>query len=478
MPIHPIQAAVDMLSRDSRLRHGANDAVAYLMDLLYYGEFSIFEQVSSGGAFERVNLIGSKRGDGSGQPPLWLISYINSSVDPVPAHWASTDGAPFAARARTASGLLHGLGATSGKVDAVLKILAASRFRLEELRRPIHVVALSGEESAGSGVRSLLATGPTPHGVAVIGAPTNLELWTDHPGCIALRLELNRRLRHRRMPPSRGVFEVEITGRSAHAQHPELGDDAIVRGLATLARLRETADIRILGFEAGETANRVPGRCILRVATSTDDLPDLGPGAVVRPVADGTALPFPLDGLFDAWLKARDAGIGAVTERLGVQRNAASARPRLATSTGWLRTDRNAVSGAVMLWTGPGVSTREICEQFAHAVQHALVGEDEIEVDIEVIQDRPAFAASDIDPDFLTATRYAANAAGLVPAVTGGTLTTDAALLRQAGLQTLVFGPGRGPADLYRDDEALPINHLEAAFKFYVALIQRWCVDS
>jgi len=477
MPIHPIQAAVEILGRDSRLRHGANDAVAYLMDLLYYGEFSIFEQVSSGGPVERVNLIGSKRGSDSGEAPLWLISYINSSVGPVPSRWASTGGDPFAARAPVAGGMLYGLGATSGKVDAVLKILAASRFRLEELKRPIHVVTLAGEESTGSGVRSLLATGPSPNGVAVIGAPTNLELWTDHPGCVALELELNRRLRHRRMPPSRGVFEIEISGRSAHAQTPALGIDAIAAGADAIAHLRATSEIRILGFEAGEAANRVAGRCLLRIATSAEEAPDLGPDVEVRPIADGTALPFPLDNLYDAWFKAREAGVAAVTERLGVQRNASAARPPVPAATGRLHTDRNSIAGTVMLWTGPGVSTRDLCEEFARAVGQALAGEDEIEVGIEVLQDRPAFVATEPGPALLDAARYAANAAGLVVARTGGVLTTDAALLRQAGIETLVFGPGRGVGDLYRDDEAIPLAHLEAAFKFYVALIQRWCVD-
>jgi len=479
MPIHPLQAAIDMLGRDSRLGHGASEVVSYLMDLLYYGEFAIFEQVSTGGPHERVNLIGSKRGADPDAPPLWLISHLNSSSEPSPSHFASCDGNPFAGRARTASGLLHGLGAASGKVDVVLKILAASRFRLDELRRPIHVVALSGEEASGSGIRSLLATGPSPEGVALVGAPTNLELWTDHPGCIAVRLELSRRLRHRRMPPSRGFFELEVRGRSAHAQLPQIGDDAITRGLEVLDALRAAGEIRVLGFEAGEASNRVAGHCALRVATSYDDLPDLGPDVVARPIADGTALPFPLDHLFANWLTARDAGVAAVVERLGLMRNARAARPPVTAATGALHTDRNSVAGTIMLWTGPGVSTQDVIEHFARAVQRALTGEDEVEVDIEVLQDRPALAASEgHDPTFLDATRYASNAAGLVPVFSGGVLTTDAALLRSAGIQTLVFGPGRGPGDLYRDDEALPLAHLEAAFRFYVAMIQRWCVDA
>lgn len=483
MPIHPIQATLELLRRDSRLGHGTSETVSYLMDLFYYGEFNIFEQVSSGSPFERVNLIGSKTG-ASDDEPLWLISHINTSVDPVPAAWPSCEGEGPEPRAGARRGLVYGLGACSGKVDAALKILAASRFRIEDLKRPIYIVALSGEEATGSGVRSLLATGPSPRGVAVVNAATNLELWADHPGCIAIRLELNRRLRHRRMPPSRGFYELTIEGRSAHAQAPALGVNALERGLEVLAELRAVSDIRILGFDAGEASNRVPGRCTIRVATTEEALPDLGPDVASAPIADGTALPFPLDALFEAWIKARDAGVEAVVERLGAARNAAVARPSVTASTGWLRTDRNAIAGAVMLWTGPGVSTEEVCERFAAAVQQALTGEEEIEVDLEVIQDRPAFAghASSSSPAtsesrLLAAARASAREAGLVPVVSGGTLTTDAALLQSAGIETLVFGPGRGPGDLYRDDEVISVAHLEAAMRFYEALIQRWCVD-
>jgi len=475
MPIEPLNAALDMLGRDSRLRHNASDTVSFLMDLLYYGEFDIFEQVSSGEIFERVNLIGTK-GQHRLDEPLWLIGTFNSSFDPFPNAWPSLRGDAFAPRVDRARGLLHGLGANA-KLDIILKILAASRFRLEELGRPICIAAISGEEALGSGARSLLSSGPAPCGVALVGAPTNLELWTDHPGCITLKLELMRRLRHRRMPPCRGFHEVEITGRSAHAQSHALGDDAIERGLAVLEDLRAAGDIRLLSFEAGEAANRVAGRCHIRVATSYDDIPDLGPDAVTRPIEDGTALPFPIGGLFAAWLKARDAGVEAIVSRLGIPRNPPAARPLVPAWTGRVATDRNAVSGQVTVWTGPGVSTHDLCERFATAVQQALAGIEEIEVEITVLQDRPPLAARDDAGPLLEVARGALRDAGLVPVVSGGTLTSDAGLLRGAGIDTLVFGPGRGPSALYRDDESIPVAHIEAAFNFYVNVIRRWCVQ-
>lgn len=473
MPISPLNAALDMLGRDSRLGANASETVSYLMDLLYYGEFDIVEQVSSGEAYERVNLIGTK-GNVGHEAPLWLMGLFNSSAEPAPGSWASLGGQALSPRVDTAAGVMRGFGANA-KLDVVLKILAASRFRLEELVRPVYIAAVSGEEAVGTGVRSLLASGPTPSGVALVGAPTNLELWADHPGCVTLRLGLTRRLRHRRMPPSRGFFEVDVAGRSAHAQLPSLGDDAIRGGLAVLKRLRAHGDLRLLEFEAGEAANRVAGRCRMRIASSFEEMPDLGPGVTSRPIEDGAALPFPMGNLFKAWLRARDAGVEAIRERLGVARNARGARPAVPVWTGHLKTDRNAVEGHLTLWTGPGVGVQDLCEALAAAVQSALVGVEEIEVDIEVLQDRPPLAASEDGGELVDIAKSAMRAAGLVPTVSAGTLTSDAGLLRAAGVPSLVFGPGRGLGDLYRDDESIPLAHLDAAYRFYVAVIERWC---
>ena len=478
MPTSPVRAVLEALSRDSRIRGGGSEATSFLMDLLYFGDFSVLEQVSSGEAFERVNLIGHK-GPTTG-PPLVLVSTVSTSVEPVPALWPSLEGDGLAARRSANGARIHGLGANGGKVDAVLKILAGSRFRPEELTRPLYVLALSGEEAHGSGARSIIET-LASGGRALVNAPTNLRLWTDHPGCVSLRLTLTRRIRHRRMPPHAGFFEIRVQGRSAHAlapHAPEELDDALARGLQVLDALRRHGDVRVLSIDGGEAANRVPGRCVLRVATAFDTLPSLarfGPSVEASPIADGTALPFPIDALFGAWLTGRDAGIAALEGRLGHLRNAPAARPARSSWTGRLVSDRDAITGSLMLWTGPGVDTDDLCERFAQAVQSALTGQDEIEVQIDVVQDRPAFAGADGSEDFVQCARSAAGATGLTLEIGGGQFTTDAGLFRTHGFETLVFGPG-GPLEaLYRDDESIEVQRLEAASAFYERLIRDLC---
>jgi len=134
--------------------------------------------------------------------------------------------------------------------------------------------------------------------------------------------------------------------------------------------------------------------------------------------------------------------------------------------TGRLASDRDAITGSIMLWTGPGVDTDELCERFAQAVQTALVGQEEIEIQIDVVQDRVAFSGSEGSESFLDMVETALKEAGIPREIGGGTFTTDAGLFRAHGFDTVVFGPG-GPLEaLYRDDESISVKRLEATAAF------------
>jgi acetylornithine deacetylase/succinyl-diaminopimelate desuccinylase-like protein len=139
--------------------------------------------------------------------------------------------------------------------------------------------------------------------------------------------------------------------------------------------------------------------------------------------------------------------------------------------------NRDAFEGSIMLWTGPGVVTSDLCERFAEGVQRALVGQEELEVQIEVVQDRPAFAGSEGNEDLVELARLAMRRAGLPTEVGSGSFTTDAGLFRARGMHVACFGPG-GPLDrLYQDDEFIEVSRLESAARFYEQLIRAYCVE-
>jgi len=478
MPNRPLSALIEALSRDSRVRHNTTEAVSYLLDLLYYGEFRIFEQVSSSiDNLDTINLVGVKSGPHSQGAPLWLVSCVGTGSDPVPSNWASTGGDMFKPRVDRATGMLHGLGANSGKVDFMLKVLAASRLNAMDLKRPIAVIGLFNEETRSTGLRALIEGRPAP-AAALVGAPTNLELWTRHPGCIALRLEVSRRVRHRRMPPTRGIFNLSIEhGASSHAQWAPRGTDSVTRGLDLLATLRAHGDLRVLMFDAGEGGNRAGAGCSMTVATSYDELPPLPRHVSVNALGDGVSLPFPVDALMKGWLKAHDAASSAVHELMAANPSPMSKTLRRE-HVGWLASGRDMMAGVVTFWTGPGQTgrTQELVEAFARSAQQALTGQEELELSIQVLQDRPAFEAPpERRGPLYEAFDLTSRDNGITPVKTSGRLTTDAGLLAAAGAETIVFGPGNGGA-LYRDDEGVPMRQIEAALALYEGVLARWCL--
>lgn len=467
------KAVRDVLARDSRPGRSASATVDPLMDLLYDGDFRIFEQVASTGEADFVNLIGVKAPPEGGEP-LWLVSCVGTGDDPVPSHWRSTEGDPLAARVDADKGLLRGLGAASDKADAVLKLLAASELRPEELHRPVCVIALFGEEARGTGIEALLEGPAGRPEAALLGAPTNLEMWSAHPGCLVVRLRLGRRLRHRRMPPFQGIFDLRLEGGSAHAQAAGLGRDALEGGLELVERLRSRGDVRVLAFRAGEAGNRTPGRCAMTLATGYPELPPLPEGVEAEPVADGTSVPFPVDRLLRSWLRARDAGLARLGDRLGVAPGDPLARRA---HTGTLATGRDEIVGTMALWTGRDVDQQALLDAFAEAARGAIPTDrdEQEELTVEVVHDRPAFQPEAPQGPLLTTARRSLEQVGLPTVLGAGPITTDAGHLARIGVPTLVFGPGRGPGDLYRDDEAVPLLHLDAAHAFYRQLLARWC---
>ena len=340
---------------------------------------------------------------------------------------------------------------------------------------------MSGGEGAASGARPLLDTLPAGGGLALLYAPTALALWTDHPGGLALRLELTRRVRHRRMPPHAGFFELTALSESRHALAPDApAADALAKLLETLEFIRTHTESRVLSLDAGEASNRTAGRASLIIATSSPTLPDLPVSlrgcVTAAPIPDGTTLPFPVDDLLGAWQSAFSAGLAAITPHLGLTRNAPQARPPRDHALGRLASTRDTLTGSFMVWTGPGVDHHDLCERFADAAQRALTGHLELELQLDILHDRPAFAGSEGNERLATAFRAAAHSTRLPATTCGGLATTDAALFRAHGYETLAFGASGPLSALYTDNEAVATADLEQAINVYEHLIEAHCL--
>jgi acetylornithine deacetylase len=102
---------------------------------------------------------------------------------------------------------LYGLGTSDMKSFFALAIEAARRFRPEELRQPLFILATADEESSMEGALALVERGCPQVRYAVIGEPTGLKPVNAHKGIM--------------------MEAIRLTGHSGHSSNPALGANAL-----------------------------------------------------------------------------------------------------------------------------------------------------------------------------------------------------------------------------------------------------------
>jgi acetylornithine deacetylase len=210
---------------------------------------------------------------------------------------------------------IHGRGACDAK-GAIAAMVCAAAELLAEGRRGFGLLFVVGEETDSAGA---IAADREPRGARwlIAGEPTGNRLAAGSKGALYLALA--------------------ATGRMAHSAYPELGDSAIDRLLAALARLRRvplpisellgetTLNVGTLagGRAPNVVADEARAEVMIRTVGDTGELRR----ALHAAVAGGAELPRPLDaevagGVGDAsgggtrdGEEGRDGGVRIVVER-------------------------------------------------------------------------------------------------------------------------------------------------------------------
>jgi acetylornithine deacetylase len=163
---------------------------------------------TTGGVIERMPVAGGEEGRCNlfaswGRPEIVLSTHM----DTVPPFLPSREDAEA----------IHGRGACDAK-GAIAAMLCAAGELLGEGRRGFGLLLVVGEETDSAGA---VAANREPRGARwlIDGEPTGNRLAAGSKGALYLALE--------------------ASGRMAHSAYPELGDSAVDRLLAALARLRE-----------------------------------------------------------------------------------------------------------------------------------------------------------------------------------------------------------------------------------------------
>ena len=194
---------------------------------------------------------------GVGEPSIVFNAHIDTVGTGDRVAWR-TD--PFTATME--DGRIYGLGANNCKGSAAVHLwLAAEAARRGGPARGSLVFVLAGdEERLGlEGTAFLRAEGLIEPDVLVLGAPTENQLIIEERGVLWL--------------------EIETTGKAAHGGDPAAGDNAILRMIRLLERLRAELGLSLAArkssekistmnvgtIHAGENPNVVPDRCTARI---------------------------------------------------------------------------------------------------------------------------------------------------------------------------------------------------------------------
>ena len=201
-----------------------------------------------------ANLV-AQRGDGA--PSLVFNAHIDTVATGDRAAWR-TD--PFTATLE--KGRIHGLGANNCKGSAAVHLwLAAEVARRGGPARGSLVFVLAGDEErlGPEGTAFLREDGLIRPDALVLGSPTENQLIVEERGILWL--------------------EIETAGRAAHGGDPPAGDNAILRMMRLLERLRTELEPRLAArrsgekvstmnigtLHGGENPNVVPDRCVARI---------------------------------------------------------------------------------------------------------------------------------------------------------------------------------------------------------------------
>jgi acetylornithine deacetylase len=211
------------------------------------------EIVPLAGRPQKANLIATL---GTGPGGFVLAGH----TDTVPYDHDRWSHDPF--RLTEADGRLYGLGTSDMKGFFPLAIEAARRFRAQDLRHPLIILATADEESSMDGARALVELGRPRARYAVIGEPTGLKPVRMHKGVMMERIRLIGRAGHS-SDPSLGVNALE----GMHRVMTEL----LAWRAALQARYRNpffrvpVPTLNLGHIHGGDNANRICGECELHI---------------------------------------------------------------------------------------------------------------------------------------------------------------------------------------------------------------------
>jgi acetylornithine deacetylase len=332
---------------------GEERIAAFVAEWLRDAGLEVVIEAPAGADPPRPSVVAFARGRGGGRSLM-----LNAHMDTVGVEGMTDPHDP-----RVADGRLYGRGAFDMKGGLAACMLAGAQAAGAGLAGNVVVAAVSDEEYASVGSRSVAERFAAAVDAAIVTEPTALHACVAHKGF--------------------AWADIEARGRAAHGSRPDLGADAIVHMGAVLAEVG-ALDRRLAGADrhpllgrgsvhasiigGGQELSSYPERCLLQIERRT--LPGETATALEAEVGDLLARAREREPALDATGRvtlvrepfevAADVDIVALVRRVGAE--VAGREIEVVGHTAWMDAAILAAAGIPTVVFGPG-------GEGAHAVE-------------------------------------------------------------------------------------------------------------
>jgi len=248
MKLPPMNWIERMIRINSTTYQSNDELVRFLYPLLVESGLQIEEQTVIENGISFKNILAFSHSLDS--PDLLAFNTHLDTVDPGdPEQWTKTQKDPY--QATRLRDRIYGLGSADVKLDFLCKLWACRHS--SPWKRPFVLVGTFGEERGLVGVQHLFKLKSFKPKYALVGEPSNLELVYAHKGHLIFTVAF---------PLSSQVSGIKTMkkkwkGVSAHSSTPDLGENALIKGLTDIFK----RGVGIVELRAGTNFNKIPDQC-------------------------------------------------------------------------------------------------------------------------------------------------------------------------------------------------------------------------
>lgn len=445
-----VETARRFIEIDSTPDNGTSEIARYAAELCRSAGLHVEIQSETHNGLDQGNVIARPIGFRPDRE-LLLQTHLDTSDPGAYALWTKTGANPF--NASIYQDTIYGLGSASAKLDFLCKLKAATEVaNSRPWRLPYVLVGTFGEELGMPGAIKLIRKKKISASMALVGEPTSLRLVGAGKGFAGVEIEIpfsqeekDFRIRHDNGDGSTSQSRVFL-GRAAHSSVPHMGESAIAKMLAYLAKLPE--GLAVMEIEGGVSLNVVPAHAVLEI----DMVGELSESIAYK-------------------ISKISQSIKWVEEKFRSYSDPEFDPPEPSLNIGMIRTfeDFVKISGCCRLT--PSVSD-SIYEEWMAVLRR----------DCEAVG--AVFRVTDYKQPFRINPREEISSIcqqeltklGRPAQALGQSVATEANVFSRFGISSVVIGPGQGVGNSHAPNEHVKIEDLYEAVRFYKAVMERVCL--